>query len=60
MDDASPQMYSFVVKIWAKEDGRAEGSAWRGSITHVETGDHFYFEQLHRVPRYLRTYVGDL
>lgn len=55
-----PRTDSFVVKIWAKkvEDSRGDAS-WRGSVTHVETGECLYLERLTQIPWFLAPYVLD-
>lgn len=61
MPEPSPEAHSFVVKIWEKEveDPRRD-SSWRGSITHVGTGERQYFESLMHVSGFLAPYALDL
>lgn len=53
-----PHTDSFVVKIWVKrvEDSGRDAS-WRGSVTHVETGERLYLERLTQILSFLAPYV---
>lgn len=58
MDERSPTAHSFVVRVWPKkvEDSDCDAS-WRGSVTHVETGERVYLESLTEVPGVIAPYV---
>jgi hypothetical protein len=61
MGKSPPQTHSFVVKVWEKEGGAQQGGVpWRGSITHVGTGERLYLENLREVSGFLAPYVRDL
>jgi hypothetical protein len=47
---------SFVVRVWCKE--RADASACRGQVEHVQTRSRTYFVGLHRLPAILASYLG--
>jgi len=58
MDGPPPDTHSFVVRVWPKRVENAEGDApWRGSITHVETGERRYLEGLIEVPAFIAPYI---
>lgn len=58
MDGPPPDTHSFVVRVWPKRVENAEGDAsWRGSITHVETGERMYLESLTEIPGVIAPYV---
>lgn len=53
-----PHTDSFVVKIWAKKvEDSGRDASWRGSVTHVETGERLYLERLTQIPSFLAPYV---
>jgi hypothetical protein len=59
-DDDLPavNMQSFIVKIWVEEKGESEDKPpWRGSITHVGTGERRYVKNLDEITRYFRMYL---
>lgn len=58
MDEPHPNGHSFVVKVWPKkvEDSDRDAS-WRGSVTHVKTGERRYLESLTEVPGVIAPYV---
>jgi len=58
MDGPPPNTHSFVVRIWPKQVENAEYDAsWRGSITHVETGERLYLEGLLEVPTFIAPFI---
>lgn len=61
MDEPPPEVHSFVVKIWAKEvkDPRSDAS-WRGSVTHVGTGERRYIQRLMQIPYFIAPYVNEI
>jgi len=58
MDEPPSNAHSFVVKVWPKkvEDSDRDAS-WRGSVTHVETGERVYLESLVEVPGAIAPHV---
>lgn len=59
--DEPPSAHSFVVKIWAKRvDDASQDASWRGSITHVESGERLYLDRLMDVPNFLAPYVVEV
>jgi len=60
MDESPPETHSFVVRIWEKKGGRSEDASWRGSVTHVGTGDRLYLESLRQLPEFLSPYVDEI
>ena len=59
--DEPPPAHSFVIKIWAKRvEDASEDAAWRGSITHVESGERLYLDRLLEVLGVLAPYVREV
>ena len=59
-DDDLPEvnLQSFIVKIWVEETGdSASTTSWRGSITHVVTGERRYVKSLDEITRYFKNYL---
>lgn len=51
-------LQSFVVKIWVEETGDSDNTApWRGSITHVGSGERRYVKSLDEITRYFKVYL---
>jgi hypothetical protein len=47
MPTSQPGPQSLVVKIWVEETGgSAQATVWRGSVTHVETGERVYVRDM--------------
>jgi hypothetical protein len=60
IDDDLPEvkMQSFIVKIWVEDTGDSTGTIpWRGSITHVVSGDRRYVKNLEEITRFFKTYL---
>jgi hypothetical protein len=52
---------SFIVRIWLEEaPGDDRGPAWRGSVTHVPSGEKRYFESLARLMHYMALYLDKM
>lgn len=50
---------SFIVRLWLDEASRAVGdTTWRGSITHVPSGDHKYVRDLEGITSFIAKYVA--
>ncbi|MCU0507058.1 MAG: hypothetical protein MUC34_01435 [Anaerolineae bacterium] len=47
---------SFVVRIWLEEPG---GSAWRGHITHVESGTRRYVDDFSQLNDFIAGYLRE-
>jgi hypothetical protein len=59
-DDDLPEvnLQSFIVKIWVEENGDSVSTVpWRGSITHVVTGERRYVKSLDEITRYFKNYL---
>jgi hypothetical protein len=51
-------LQSFIVKIWVEEKREGEEAPpWRGSITHVVTGERRYIKSLNEITRYFKMYL---
>ncbi len=58
MDEPPPTAHSFVVKVWPKKvEDSGRDASWRGSVTHVETGERVYLESLVEVSSVIAPYV---
>jgi hypothetical protein len=54
LDDESPPIRSFVVKVWAEETASPRRDAsWRGYVTHVGTGERLYLRNLVQVTSFI-------
>ncbi|MBK6327329.1 MAG: hypothetical protein KA362_19205 [Chloroflexi bacterium] len=52
---------SFIVKIWTSED--EDGTAvshWRGQVIHVLSGDHYTFDSLDEIEKFMLPYLRGL
>ena len=47
---------SFIVKIWIEEGE----PSWRGSITHIATGEKRYVKELDEITRYFQHWISVL
>jgi hypothetical protein len=51
-------LQSFIVKIWLEGKEESENaSPWRGSITHVGSGERRYIRSLDEITGYFRSYL---
>jgi hypothetical protein len=51
--------HAFIVRIWHEElDSEGNGLAWRGSIQHVGSNQHLYFQDLEGILRFVREQTG--
>jgi hypothetical protein len=58
LDAFEARIQSFVVKIWLEEDAQTDRSArWRGSITHVPSGNRRYFQDLDEIRTTISPYL---
>jgi hypothetical protein len=58
MDEPPSNVHSFVVKVWPKKvEDSGRDASWRGSVTHVETGERVYLESLVEVPGAIAPHV---
>jgi hypothetical protein len=50
--------HSFVIRIWLEESAEETGRTnWRGHITHVQSGQRKYFNELADVQSFIITYL---
>jgi hypothetical protein len=50
---------SFILRIWLEETAEEAGQAtWRGSITHVSSGERRYFEKLDAIAPIIALYLA--
>lgn len=61
MEEPEGRTHSFVVKVWS-EAARAEtaDAAWRGHITHVQSGTRRYFDRLSAIADFVAPYLESL
>jgi hypothetical protein len=52
---------SFIVKIWLERNRKAPGRMiWRGTITHVPSGNRSYFKKLQELQDYFRAILKSM
>ena len=55
------QRASFIIRIWLEETAAETGlTTWRGSITHVQSGEKQYFEGLDAIAEFIMSYLKEL
>ena len=61
MDTVEQAAQTFIVKVW-REERVDEGQrvAWRGSITHVPSGDRHYFGKLSEIVSFIAPYLESM
>jgi hypothetical protein len=53
-----PHTQSFITKIWLEESATEGGSAtWRGTITHVPSGERRYVQDLYEVLAFIAPFL---
>ena len=58
VDQLETKSASFIVRIWLEETAEEAGRlVWRGSITHVPSGERLYFEKLEAIADFVASYV---
>lgn len=61
MNTIETHFFSFVIKIWLEETATESSSAtWRGRITHVPSGDEYYFNDLSSVVTIIKPYLSEV
>ena len=56
-----PHTHSFIAKIWLEESVEEAGRAiWRGTITHVPSGERHYLRTLDDVTAFMAPFVTDM
>lgn len=61
MDDRPLQAHSFIVKVWSKRvDDASQDATWRGSVTHVESGERLYLKRLVQIPGFIAPFVSEV
>jgi hypothetical protein len=51
---------SFIVKIWVEEGESESGKVWRGSITHVGSGERRYVKRVEDLTQYFVQYLKSI
>lgn len=58
MDEPEATSHSFIVRVWLEETAEETGRAvWRGSITHVPSGQRKYLQELGEIIAFIRVYL---
>jgi hypothetical protein len=61
IDNVEFRRQSFIVRLWLDEgDGASGDAAWRGSITHVPSGDHRYVKGFDEIASFMFKYVEQM
>ncbi|MEZ4706867.1 MAG: hypothetical protein R3A44_06665 [Caldilineaceae bacterium] len=56
-----PSSHSFIVKIWAEEFVPTQHQMlWRGHITHVDSGQRRYLQDLDVIAEFIKPYLQEL
>ena len=60
MNVSEANTQSFIVKIWAEKPAEgADGTTWRGHITHVLSGERFDLERLGDIKLFMDLYLRE-
>ena len=51
--------HSFVIRIWLDSPADDSHPAWRGHITHVQSGKRGYFADLNQIVAFIFPYLGE-
>lgn len=52
------QLHSFIVKLWLEDaTDDTDGTAWRGQIKHVPSGEHRHIKSFDEITDFIRPYV---
>ena len=58
MDLPESYVHSFIIRIWMEATvAEAHRAAWRGSITHVPSGERRSFEDLDAIDTFIEEYL---
>lgn len=61
MEQSELNTHSFVVKVWMEETAEESGqTTWRGHITHVQSGQREYFENLDSITDFIAPYLTSM
>lgn len=61
MDRSESNTHSFIVKVWLEETIEEAGQArWRGHITHVQSGQRRYMENLDEVGAFIAPFLENM
>ena len=61
MDPFETSTHSFIIKIWREWTGTQPGHAtWRGSITHVPSGERRYLHDLKDILTFIKPYLEQM
>ena len=49
---------SFIIRVWREGGHKAGDTAeWRGSIEQIESGEKSYFNDLGKIPNFMKPYI---
>ena len=58
MNQHGAESVSFIVRIWLEEaTGESGGPVWRGSVTHVPSGEKRYFDAFAHLVEHMERYL---
>ena len=58
MDLPAASAHSFIIRMWLEEEAtETQGAVWRGSITHVPSGEQRYIESLQDMSYFMLPYM---
>jgi hypothetical protein len=58
MNSLEESTSSFIVRVWIEETAEETSQAtWRGSITHVQSGEEGYLEDLDEIAAFIAPYL---
>jgi hypothetical protein len=58
MDEHGTINLSFIVRIWLEEAAKESGGpGWRGSVTHVPSGEKCYFDAFAHLVEHMERYL---
>lgn len=61
MDEPEATSHSFIVRVWLEETAEEAGQAvWRGSITHVPSGQRKYLQELGELVAFIQVYLRSM
>ena len=61
MEPIKTDTHSFVIKIWLEEPkSRSAPAVWRGRVTHVASGKHFYIDQLNSIAFIISPFLREM
>lgn len=58
MEGIETNSHSFIVKVWVEDSAKEDATGlWRGSITHVPSGQRCYLNTLDEIQDFIAPYL---